>query len=194
MKSRRSRTLLAGLAAATALATVGIVTATSASADPIQNGAVAQIATQPISGTRYCVIPTGELRLCGSPAGPATQYIFEAKTCWSTKLLCYQIRSTVAGIGCLYYDSFTSGGVTINKIGYGSCTSTSLAYRWRIDELTSFGRVRLRPASSTSRCVVYDPGQLPTTPPTDAWAIVGSTSIEECTSRPESYAWFRLLS
>lgn len=193
MKSRRLPAMLAGLVIAVGVATAGMVTASSASADPIENGAVAQIATQPVNGARYCVIPTGELRHCGSPPAPATQYVFDAKTCWSTRLLCYQIRSTNSGIGCLYYDSFTAGGTTIHKIGFGSCSSTSLRYRWRIDEVNSFGTVRLRPASHTTRCVVYDPSQLPATPPTDVGAVVASTSIEECSSRPSSHTRFRLL-
>jgi len=164
------------------LATIVITAAVSvvglsapAHADPIQNGAVAQIVTAPINGVRYCVIPTGELRVCGSLPAPAWHYTFYARTCWSTALLCYEIRTAQGE--CLYYDT------ELSKIGYSSC-STSLRYRWRIDELNTFGTVRMRPASHTTRCVVYDPARLPGYP---------YTFIQECSSRPASHAWLRLL-
>jgi hypothetical protein len=123
---------------------------------------------------RRCVIPTGELRGC--PSAPA--YTFVAKTCWSTELLCYEIRTPWGE--CLYYDNTPP----LSKIGYRSCGPTSLTYRWRIDELNSAGTIRLRPASHTSRCVVYDPSRLGSYP---------YTFIEECSSRPESHTWLRLL-
>lgn len=75
MTSRRLRVLLAGVAVAAGVATAGFVSATTATADPISNGAIAQIATQPVNSVRYCVIPTGELRRCGSAPAPATRCV-----------------------------------------------------------------------------------------------------------------------
>lgn len=190
MKSRKLRVVIASIVVAAGVATAGFVAATTAAADPIGNGAVAQIATQPVNGARYCVIPTGELRRCGQTPALATRYTFHTTTCGS--VVCYQIRLADSPSECLYYDIFNAGSITIHKIGYGSCASTSLRYRWRIEELTSFGRVQLRPASHPNRCVFYDPSSLPTTPPSDN-RIVGSTSIAACASRPESHTWFRLL-
>jgi hypothetical protein len=135
----------------TALATVAVVVLgvliapTPAYADPIENGGVAQIATAPVGGVRYCMIPTSELRACS--VAPVS-YTFLSRTCWSTALLCYEIRTPQGE--CLYYD------VELNKIGYTTC-ATSLRFRWRIDEVNTFGTIRIRPASHTSRCNVYDP-------------------------------------
>jgi hypothetical protein len=174
MRFMRRRVLLPTLM--TAAIAVGIGVAAPAGAAPIENGGIAQIATQLVGGTRYCIIPTSELRACGvSPA--VSRYTFIARTCWSTGLLCYEIRT--GQNECLYHD------VELTKIGYSTnCGSTDLTYRWRIDELNSFGTVRMRPASHTSRCVVYDPARLPGYP---------YTFIQQCSSRPDSHAWLRLL-
>ncbi len=161
-----------------AVVTVGVIAPSApAYADPIGNGGVAQIATAAVNGVRYCAIPTGELRACATLTSPAGRYTFFARTCWSTALLCYEIRTSFGE--CLYHD------IELTKIGYGSCNNTSLRYRWRLDEVNAFGTIRLRPASHTTRCAVYDPARLPAYP---------YTFIEECSSRPASHAWFRLLS
>ena len=115
-----------------------VIPGTPAYADPIENGGVAQIATAPVGGVRYCMIPTSELRACS--IAPVS-YTFIARTCWSTALLCYEIRTPQGE--CLYYD------VELNKIGYTTCNATSLRFRWRIDEVNSFGTIRIRPRQSS---------------------------------------------
>jgi hypothetical protein len=174
MRFRRWRAALGAVVVAAGVAAAGLVAVNSASADPIEDGGAAKIATHAITKLRRCIIPTSELRGC--PSVPA--YTFVARTCWSTELLCYEIRTSFGD--CLYYDNTPP----LSKIGYGSCSSTSLRYRWRIDELDSAGAVRLRPASHTSRCVVYDPSRISQYP---------YTFIEECSSRPASHARLRLL-
>jgi len=175
MKPRRWSALRAAVVAAMAVAVGSVAAGTPANADPIDDGGVAQIATARVGGIRYCIIPTSELRACGALPSPAGRYTFIARTCWSTQLLCYEIRTAQGE--CLYYDT------GLNKIGYTTC-ATNLRFRWRIDELDAFGTVRLRPASHTSRCVVYDPARVPGYP---------YTFIEECSTRPASHTWLRLL-
>lgn len=175
MKSRRWGALGAAFVTVVAVAVGSLATSTPANAELIDNGDVAQITTAQVGGVRYCIIPTSELRACDALPTPVGRYTFLARTCWSTQLRCYEIRTAQGE--CLYYDT------GLNKIGYSVC-STSLRFRWRVTKLDASGAVRLWPASHTTRCVVYDPARLPDYP---------YTFIQECSSRPASHSWLKLL-
>lgn len=175
MRLRKWRALLAAGVAAAAVA-AGVVVAIPASAGPIESGEKARIAARSIDSEYYCLVVTGELR--ESCDWPTDLYTFLTVSCIVEEGDCYKIRATIGTkLRCLFYDQYW------DKISYGACTGTNLNFRWHIDSLAR-GGVRLRPASESYMCVVYDPATL---------YNFADTSIEECVTQPYAHKQFYLV-